>query len=195
MAETYSKLAQCLAQAIGSLLKNRTPQGHWGDTRSTALAVWAFNEVIAGRNVRPGSLPELQTAVRDGTAWLVGQARREDGGYSWASEAWDTALAVLALVSSDDKSERIDQGVAWLQRIRDPESGAWYDEVWETTLVTVSLLRAERTRQKPIHDLSSWLEPVLKWFLQIPSKPSGEFVCAHYSGFLAWVLGEVLISP
>ena len=191
MPDTYRDLAQCLAQAIGNLLSHRGPQGHWGDARSTALAVWALNEVISGRNAGADSLPELRATTRDATAWLVGQARREDGGYSWESEAWDTALAILALVSSSDTSERVDQGVAWLNRIRDPESGVWYDEVWETTLATVALVRSERSRQRPVHDLSLWLEPVLKWFLTIPSKESGEFVCQHYSGFLAWILGEV----
>jgi hypothetical protein len=194
MPETCHQLAQCLAKAIGSLLQSRTQQGHWGDTRSTALAVWAFNEVIAGQNARPGCLPELRATIRDATAWLIGQARREDGGYSWESEAWDTSLAILALVSSSDPSERVDQAVAWLQRIRDPVSGTWYDEIWETTLATVALLRAERSRQKPVQGLSSWLEPALNWFLQIPSKPSGEFVCPHYSGFLAWILAEVLAT-
>src|SRR5439155_8161008 len=150
MPDTYRDLAQCLAQAIGNLLSHRGPQGHWGDARSTALAVWALNEVISGRNAGADSLPELRATTRDATAWLVGQARREDGGYSWESEAWDTALAILALVSSSDTSERVDQGVAWLNRIRDPESGVWYDEVWETTLATVALVRSERSRQRPV---------------------------------------------
>jgi predicted nucleotide-binding protein len=30
--------------------------------------------------------------------------------------------------------------------------------------------------------------------LGIPSKESGEFVCPHYSGFLAWILGEIEVT-
>lgn len=191
MAENYHDLAQGLARAIGQLLGSRVAQGHWGDARSTALSIWAFNEVVSGRNAQPGSFPEIREAIRDATAWLVGQARREDGGYSWESEAWDTSLAILALVSSSNNTERIDQAMAWLHRIRDPSSGVWYDEVWETTLATVALLRAERSRDKPAHDCTSWLQAVLRWFVQIPSKENGEFVCPHYSGFLAWILAEV----
>jgi hypothetical protein len=162
MPTNYDDLAQCLAQALGHLLDHRERQGHWGDVRSTALAIWAFDEVISSRNAQPKTLPEIRAAIKDSRAWLAGQARREDGGVSWESEAWDTSLAIFALGPSADSSERVDQGVAWLHRIRDPKSGVWYDEVWETTLATVALLRAERAHERPAHDLSSWLEPVLR---------------------------------
>jgi hypothetical protein len=162
MPTNYDDLAQCLAQALGHLLDHRERQGHWGDVRSTALAIWAFDEVISSRNAQPKTLPEIRAAIKDSRAWLAGQARREDGGVSWESEAWDTSLAIFALGPSADSSERVDQGVAWLHRIRDPKSGVWYDEVWETTLATVALLRAESARERPAHDLSSWLEPVLR---------------------------------
>jgi predicted nucleotide-binding protein len=191
MGENYHDLAQCLARAIGQLLDSRAGRSNWGDVRSTALSIWAFSEVVSSPYAQPGSLPEVRQAIGDATAWLIGQAGRDDGGYSWESEAWDTSLAILALVSAGGSTERIDQAVAWLQRIRDQSSGVWYDEVWETTLATVALLRAERSRDKPVRDFSPWLQAVLRWFLQIPSKDSGEFVCPHYSGFLAWILAEV----
>ena len=123
MPDTYRDLAQCLAQAIGNLLSHRGPQGHWGDARSTALAVWALNEVISGRNAGADSLPELRATTRDATAWLVGQARREDGGYSWESEAWDTALAILALKAAG-QNDLATAGRASLLRLQQP-AGGW----------------------------------------------------------------------
>jgi hypothetical protein len=129
--------------------------------------------------------------VRDAQTWLLGQARREDGGQSWESEVWDTALAVLALSNSEICGDRVDQACAWLQTTRDPVSGIWCDEVWETTLATIALLERDRNRKGPIPQPNWWLGAVFKWFVQIPSKTSGEFVTPHYCGFLAWLLAEI----
>lgn len=198
MADNYHDLAGCLGRATGYLLHRSRgeTQSHWGDFRSTALAIWALSEVVSGRNAPPGSLREVRRAIGDASLWLIGEARPEDGLCSWESEAWDTSLAILALVSSGISTERIGQAVAWLHDIRrDSLSGVWYDEIWETTLATIALLRAERSSDKPARDLNSWLQPVFRWFVQIPSKDDGEFVCPHYSGFLAWILAEVNASP
>ena len=188
------KLATLLGEAIGHLLMTRHPQGHWGDVRATSLAAWAFAEVLSCRNASCTPLPELQAALADAQAWLAGQSKKEEGGVSWESEAWDTALAVISLSGNEKYNDHVDQAAAWLQMIRDPGTGVWYEEVWETTLATVALLRAEKNRKLPAHDQGRWLEAVLSWLHQIPSKPSGEFVCPHYSGFIAWLLGEIKAS-
>lgn len=142
-------IVSTLSLALHNLLAERTQQGHWGDVRSSALAAWALGEVLASQNASERDLAELRRALKDSLTWLTGQARREEGGVSWESEIWDTALAVIALSFNDTFAERLDQATAWIQRIRDPRSGVWHDEIWETTLATIALLRRERVRVGP----------------------------------------------
>lgn len=188
MQEALSKL---LVRALRHLIEARTSQGHWGDVRSTALASWALSEVIAHENVPPSAVSDLHDALTDSLTWLAGQAKREEGGVSWESEAWDTALATIALLSRETFGERLDQAVAWLHKNRCPYAGAWYDEVWETTLSIIAILRREAMRKGPASRDVAWLEGALEWLISIPSKDSGEFVCPHYSGFLCWLMAEM----
>lgn len=185
------ELYRLLVRALRHLIEARNPQGHWGDVRSTALGSWALSEVIAHENAPLGALSDLPDALADSLTWLAGQAKREEGGVSWDSEAWDTALATIALLGSDAFSERLDQAVAWLHKNRCPRAGAWYDEVWETTLSSIAILRREARRRGPLFRDVSWLEGVLRWISSVPSKSSGEFICPHYSGFLCWLSAEI----
>lgn len=188
--ESSLSVSDVLGDAVSNLLEDRGTQSHWGDIRSTALAVWALNDLLACGSAPTAALREVRTAFSDAQLWLAGQAKREEGGVSWESEAWDTALAMIALSSDEAFAERLDQATAWLLRIRGLATGAWYEEVWETTLVTVALLRAERMRKGP-PARARWIEDVLHWLVGIPSKDSGEFICPHYSGFIVWVFGEI----
>jgi hypothetical protein len=188
--QVINGLSHTMSKAAAYLLASRTPQSHWGDIRSTSLAVWALNEVLAAGSPSSGKLLELRAELKDCQMWIAGQAKREEGGVSWESEAWDTSLAVIALTFDASFSEKTDQAVAWLERIRDERLGVWYDEVWETTLSTLALLRREAVRKGPRKTGTPWLEKTLHWLTDIPSKPGGEFVCPHYSGFLVWLLAE-----
>ncbi|MFN7959864.1 MAG: nucleotide-binding protein [Thermoanaerobaculia bacterium] len=193
MKDLQHELKATLAASVSFLL-DRFLQGNWQDVRSTSLGAWALAEVIRGQNVPAESLRDLNTAVSDALEWVSGQAKREQGGVSWDSEAWDTAQAIIALSHSDFHHERIDQAEAWLRKISDPVTGVWYDEVWETTHTTVALLRAEHTRPVHLYDPAKWLVRVLEWLSDLPSKPSGEFLNPHYSGLIVWLLGEINLS-
>lgn len=184
------RVADVLADAVSNILESRGTARHWDDIRSTAIAAWALSDVLTCGGAPSESLREVRAALRDAQLWLAGKAKREEGGASWESEGWDTALSIIALCSSEEFAERVDQAAAWLHRIRDPATGAWYDEVWETTLTTIALLRSEKIRKGPL-DRARWIEDVMRWLVSIPSKPSGEFICPHYSGFLAWLLAEM----
>ncbi len=155
--------------------------------------IWSLHELLA-QNDQSGST-EIATLLSDAQTWLAGQAKREEGGVSWDSEAWDTSLSIIALAFGEQFAERRDQAAAWLQRIRCPTVGVWYDEVWETTLCAVALLRAEATRRGPIQPLTHIFRGVLAWINDLPSKLSGEFINPHYSGFIVWLTAEILASP
>lgn len=187
-------VSEVLTGCIDNLLKSRNMQGNWGDVRSTALAAWAFEQVLSSGSVSRDVLTELSTVVSDAQTWILGQARREEGGVSWESEVWDTALAILALNKNDMCGDRVDQACAWIQATRDPVNGVWCDEIWETTLASIALLKREQSRKGPLPQSNRWLEAVFKWLTQIPSKESGEFVAPHYCGFLAWLLAEINAS-
>jgi len=140
-------------------------------------------------------MTHLSTLLEDSRTWLVGQAKREEGGISWESEAWDTSLALLALASDRKFSERIDLAAAWLHRTSDPFTGSWYHEVWETTLAVVALLRREKFVVGPRNEDFAWLERAVSWLCTIPSKSTGEYICPHYSGFLVWLRNEFHVIP
>jgi Predicted nucleotide-binding protein containing TIR-like domain/A-macroglobulin TED domain len=186
-------LSLTLGQAVESLLEKKTPQGHWGDVRSTAVASWALAEMPSDPS-HPTSV--LRDVIHDAQVWLVGQTKQEEGGRSWDSEAWDTSLAIISLATTatDAFAERLDQARAWLQRIRCANTGTWYDEIWETTLCTIAVLRAEGSRRGPRQSLSQSIVPTIRWLNDLPSKPSGEFINPHYSGFIAWLLAELYAS-
>lgn len=187
------ELEATLCAAVENLLRLRQPQGHWGDVRSTALAVWALSEYASVQGqLRESS--EFRLFLEDCRTWLAGQAKREEGGISWDSEAWDTSMAVIALTFTEQFRERRDQAAAWLQRIRYSTTGIWYDEVWETTLCSIALLRAEMIRTGTRQPLTALFRNVLAWLNDLPSKASGEFLSPHYSGFIAWLLAEILGS-
>ena len=179
------------SSAIINLLKERNRQRNWNDIRSTALATISLIEIQTKLMVLDNELKILSEAIKDAQIWLASQARDEEGGVSWESEAWDTALSLMAISSNDEFTKQIDQGAAWLQRIKDPLTGVWYDEIWETILSTIALLRVEKFRKKSPYSHGAWLKEVLKWFCEIPSKSSGEFINPHYSGFIVWLLGEI----
>jgi predicted nucleotide-binding protein len=180
-----------LAAAVEFLLETRDRQGHWKDVRSTAAAAWALSHVVKGRNAPPDHLPFLQSVVSDAATWLAGQAKQEEGGVSWESEAWDTSCAILALLAAGAYEDRVDRAAAWLESIRCKRSGVWYDEIWETVLATVALLRREVSRRGPRREIDSLVTGIMRWLLEIPSKPSGEFVSPHYSAFLVWLDSEL----
>lgn len=188
-------LIDTLSSALLSLLNDRNRPGNWEDIRSTALALWAINETLVLPNITPSCFPNLLKEVDLVTCWLSDQIRQADVGFSWASEAWDTSLAIIALSFDKRYKVRIDQATNWLREIKDSRTGVWYDEVWETTLSTIAQIRGERMRQGPVsQERWSWIEKILKWMSSIPSKQTGEFVCPHYSGFLVWLLGEIKVS-
>jgi hypothetical protein len=190
--QAKEELIDVLSRAITHLLAERNTACHWRDIRSTGLALWALNDCLISSRILPKRLPSLAKEVCLATKWLSNQARQEDVGFSWESEAWDTSLAILALSFDDQHKDRIDQATNWLRDINDPNTGVWYDEVWETTLATVARIRSERIRRGPLPQQRwSWIDNVLNWLTSIPSKSSGEFICPHYSGFLLWLLGEL----
>lgn len=194
------ELLDTLSFAIINLLNERNKFGNWGDIRSTGLALWAINESLIAPDAIPNDLPNLLKEIDLTTCWLSEQARQEDVGFSWESEAWDTSLAVIALSFDAQYKDRIDQAIHWLYEIKESQTGVWYDEIWETTLSTVAQIRSERIRKRPLPQQRwSWIEKILHWMSSIPSKKSGEYVCPHYSGFLVWLLGEIkgcqTISP
>jgi hypothetical protein len=187
---------QIYTKAINNIIKNRSKNNCWGDVRCTTLALWALSDFY--EKTQNISNQEKKNLI-ESRNWLINQAREEDRGISWESEAWDTSLCIISL--SYDKTLRniIDRATQWLDYIRDIKpnrgsyTGVWHDEVWETTLATIALLRSSNLIKGPInYEKWFWIEDIIKWLSDIPSKSSGEFVCPHYSGFIIWLLGEIM---
>lgn len=182
---------ETLATAVRSLFKSRTQQNHWDDVRSTGAAVWALEHLLYGHDLQGEHLVKLKHGTADAATWLAGQARRDEGGVSWESEAWDTSFAIFALVEAGVYEEKVDQAAAWLEGIRCKRTGVWYDEIWETTLATVALLHRQVRRKGPKQECDKLVLDVIKWLIDIPSKPSGEYVNPHYSAFIVWLDAEM----
>lgn len=190
------ELISILERAINNMLRERIKhEGNWGDVRCSSLALWALDDSLLRRESVHPSLGPLQTQLTNINKWIYDQARDEEGGVSlsWESEAWDTSLAIISLSLDEAFKDRIGLASKWLlMDVRDEETGVWYDEVWESTLCTVALLRSGNMLMGSSDTTKwTWIEKVMKWLLAIPPKPSGEFVCPHYSGFLVWLLGEI----
>jgi predicted nucleotide-binding protein len=197
ISQPEEQVIKILSDAIIHLISHRNKQeGNWDDVRSTSLALWAINAIFPNKVYNKSILKIFQNDIRNATKWLTTQAKSDEiDGYSWGFEAWDTALSIIALSFDDKYKKEIGQARSWLKAIIDNKTGVWYDEVWETTLSTIALLRSERLHKGPVQSESwSWLLKVLRWLISIPSKPDGEFVCPHYSGFLVWLLGEIQAS-
>ncbi len=191
--ELVKQVVPILTNSINNLLQNRNRNGNWGDVRSTALAQWALNEIFLNQTYNHPILELFQNDIKNTNKWIWDQAKPEDiDGYSWESEAWDTALSIISLSFDESYRDKIGLTTLWLRTIIDHKTGVWYDEVWESTLSTIALLRSERIRRGPIqYENWAWIIKVLQWLNSIPSKDDGEFVCPHYSGFLVWLLGEI----
>lgn len=202
-AKIRQRTVKTLSAAVINLIDARNKFGHWGDVRSTALALWALNDSLVRAKALPDCLVDLRKQLGQTASWLSHQARPEKQGVvSWESEAWDTALAILALTSFDHKryAPQIGQGIRWLGDINQPHTGVWYDEIWETTLSTIALVRTELLRTgRRNAEIPSSIERILEWMCAIPSKSEnddsrpefGEYVCPHYTGFLVWLRGEI----
>lgn len=197
--DVKDQFGKVYSKAIDNVVENRNKNYCWRDVRCTTLALWALSDFYEKTNII--SEQEKDDLIKSRN-WLIKQAREEDRGISWESEAWDTSLGIISL--SYDKSLRntIDRAVQWLDYIRDIKpnrgvvTGVWYDEVWETTLATISLLRGSKLMKGPTnHEKWFWVKDIIKWLSEIPSKSSGEFVCPHYSGFIIWLLGEIINNP
>lgn len=190
---------ETLSGSVNKLIRTRDKGGHWGDVRCTTLAIWALNTFFKYTNLEESSVNDLKEKQNLAFKWLCSKSRKESPGISWDSEAWDTSLSIIALTFDESYMSKVEESSLWLHDIRDKtfirgrRSGVWYDEVWETTLSTIALIKSEEIRQVPIQPLL-WVEDVLKWLIAIPSKPSGEFICPHYSGFLLWLYGEIAHS-
>lgn len=194
MAEyKYEDLIRSLSKAIDYILAARNPNGSWGDVRSTALSIWALQEVIES-NIPNNVENLLLQIIKESKYWLKQQIRIEDGGISWESEVWDTSTSIIALLFNPSPHDNliIDQAVAWLKNSADP---VWVDDIWESLLATVSLIRKQkRSRGAARRDLK-WLEDVFEWICRIPSiESTGEFICPHYTGMIVWVYGELQFS-
>jgi len=187
MKKIKEEIVNLLVKASVNLLNERNADGNWGDVRSSALALLALRAVLSLD--KEGKLNKIKKEINKIDNWLIDlQRKEEDNNLSWESEAWDTSLAIIALLSKNQNIMHISSPRNWLLYIAGNRNGVWYDEVWESTLTIIAFLRSYNIRG--IRNMN-WLKNAFKWFNSIPSKPSGEFVCPHYTGFLIWILGEI----
>lgn len=184
-----------LTDALGYLSHKYVPKKAWGDVRSTATALWALGEVVASRLAVREASPVFESALEAGHRWLLKRMRKEeDERRSWESEAWDTSVSLIALAhATPSPGEEINLAVDWLLHVG--YDGIWYDEVWESVLSMIALLRVARGRAGPrqahLERLAAPTRELLGWLNTLPAKEDGEFINAHYSAFITWLLAEI----
>lgn len=129
-----------VARARDWLLRHQEPDGSW-------FGRWGANYVYGTGAVVPAliraGLPPAAEPIRRAVDWLH-RHQNSDGGWGedlrsyeephWRgrgeSTASQTAWALLALLAADDRSEAVENGVAWLVRNQSAD-GTW-DEPWFT---------------------------------------------------------------
>ncbi|HPO14180.1 MAG TPA: nucleotide-binding protein [Candidatus Hydrogenedentes bacterium] len=195
--DTNDAILELYVKASGNLVKQGASAGHWGDVRSTALACWALHEMPYGSAVQKATGFSICDLVADARHWLVSNVRiEEDGGTSWESEAWDTALSVIGLVPEEDETVHkvVHDAVRWLESIVQ-KRGAWYDEPWETSLSAIAMLWWRKNCKASVAGNFHWLEYALTLLCSIPPSEDGYFISPHYTGFIVWLHNELTRDP
>ena len=184
-------IRQLSNKAINYLISKNSSQGHWEDIRSTALTVFAFEEVFTNDVISAESKQTLVDILKYSKSWLIGQARKENRGISWNAEVWDTAFAILALTKDEQYSDKVDLAIAWLKNQKSNISNSWYEELWETILALIAIIRYEQSIQPRSFKDVDWIDNTIAWICHFPSDDNGMFLTPHYSGFLVWLTVEL----
>lgn len=153
--------------------KGRT--GYWSDPRTTSEVIMAL--VASGET---GQSEYLSAAA----TYLLSQVSVESTGGSWASELWDTSLAVRALHQLPANSlEKCGEAFSWMETKRFPD-GSFDGEPWDTLFVALAALETGRREE-----LLQWGS--VDWLCSIQSQ-GGVLISPHYTGIFLQVLAGTM---
>ena len=148
-----------IAAAIDLLLSAQNEDGGWGaikgkrsNTESTAFAVMALKSIHGN---------PFDRQVTAGLKWLL-RYQRDDGSWSLNDEAskqssWTTPIAVLALLSFQDQTQRISRAVKWILTQQGMKPG-WFASL----LFRLSLVR-KTVELDPYLNGWSWTPGAFSW--------------------------------
>lgn len=174
-----------LTPAYSFMFRAGSKDGHWHEVRSTALAgiCLDFREL--------GDSPWLHSIRR----WLQSNQITEGTAIgSWGQEVWDTAMAIIALMSLGvhSKDDSIQNGLKWMAGLYSANGRAnWHDEPWETSWALIAFLKTGLVI--PPVDISE----ALWWLLRLQA-PEGVIISPHYTAYFLLIhhnLGKIEVSP
>ena len=181
-ASASSRLERLAARYLGELLApSRRSEGTWGSVRGTGDALIAVGECLP-----PSALPDLRSAA---LRFLVDSLDVHPDGASglWESEAWDSAIACLALAANREAWPAADEplscGIAGLHRLYQPTRGNWNDEPWESSWALLALTWSEGAGL-PLRDT----EASLSWLASLVDRRRARLVNWHYGALFVLVV-------
>ncbi len=173
-----------LQYAYRNLFTHASIKGHWKSIRNTALATMCISFLEDG-NSRWIDL--LKT-------WITEQQTKDGTSLgSWNDEAWDTAMAVIALkdIGVSSKNCAINSAVQWLIKMFS-HNGRYnlHDEPWETSWGMLALLRTGLPNTIDFGKSFEWLIGL--------QQENGLIVSPHYTAYflmLTKAAEKVSLSP
>ena len=148
-----------MAAAIDLLLSAQNDDGGWGaikgkrsNTESTAFALMALKSLYGN---------PFDRQVTAGLKWLL-RYQRDDGSWSLNEEtskqgSWTTPIAVLALLSFQDQSQRISRAVKWILTQQGMKPG------WFASLLFRLSLVPKTVELDPYLNGWSWTPGAFSW--------------------------------
>lgn len=153
--------------------------GHWGDPRSSALALMCLL-------LRPGRDTRW---IRAATSYLTSTQttdRHQQHG-SWNEEIWDTAMCVLALLRAGASPKAVEKALAFIRAKYSKGLSSWHGEPWETCWALIALL----ADQQPLDTGTiEQIETSRRWLrgLQTLGTPErGKIVASHYTAYFVLI--------
>lgn len=178
------RIMDLVARGYRALYDRAQSTGHWGQVRSSALAVLCLHR-------REPAESKWLLEVRD---WLTNRAdRTPEGHVCWNDETWDTALALIALrrLGLDTSRPEISGGIAWLLSHYDRTGRRnWHDEPWETSWALSALFEVRGTG---LWDAEA-ARGALGWLAGMVEE-DGRLVAPHYTAYFVrlahiWSAGD-----
>ena len=168
------RIYSLLTQGYFFLFQEGGKEGHWYETRSTALAGMCLE-------IREHGDSQWLKSVRK---WLLdNQITEGDATGSWGEEIWDTAMAIIALKSFgvSSKDESIQKGLKWISALYSVNGrGNWHDEPWETSWALMAIL----TSGLSVEQVN--IVKAIEWLISFQDT-DGRIISPHYTAYFVLI--------
>ncbi len=179
----HSREIQAIVARAAEYLCKESQYGSWGDARITAMCIGALSNCGLTKT-HPGFMSYCARQMLHSEECI-----RDEAGLSLNLDAWDTAVALIALKASGVKElkPRISDFADWLLEEFSEDGDNMHQDPWDT-LYAVYALQWSGLKRRPVRDL---IKECLSWVLD-KRNPEGVFISSHYVGLLLPVVSHLL---